>query len=80
MRKIVQKEVLKGILSKKCQDAGMWFDEDEDFVYLKWGEKTEATFCAIGVTVSTIQHTADLILAGISFGKVIDKVEHYVSQ
>jgi len=58
------KEVLTGILRPAHRTAGLFLEEQEDFLYLKkeGQEKPLATFIVWMVTVEMIRYAADSIL------------------
>jgi len=55
----VNKELLTACLKPEHQQAGLHLEEDEDFVYLKRGDRILAVWLATNVTVETILHEAD---------------------
>ena len=58
------KEVLTATLMQRHRDAGLYLDEDEDFLYLKreGGSKPLATWWALTATVAMVRDAADSIL------------------
>lgn len=58
------KEVLTGVLKPTHKAAGLYLEEEEDFLYLKkeGREKPLATWVSTTVTVEKIQDAADAIL------------------
>jgi hypothetical protein len=71
--------MLQGILShtlkKSHKDAGLYLKEDEDFLYLKRGNETLASFWSYTVTIEAIWEEADrqlnLLNSGIEFVEVL---------
>jgi hypothetical protein len=52
-------EILTTVLKPEHREAGLYLDEDEDFVYLKHGDKTLATWYGRSVTPTQIWEAAD---------------------
>jgi len=55
-------EVLTAALKPEHRDAGLYLEEDEDFVYLKHGNKVEGIWYGRTVTVAKIWALADKYL------------------
>ena len=53
------KELLSAILTKKQREAGLYLEEEGDFLYLKQGEITRITFSQTGATVVEIREEAE---------------------
>ena len=54
---------LEACLKPEHREAGYYLEEDEDFVYLKQGSKTRATWNAAQATAQRIQNEADRLIA-----------------
>ena len=52
-------EILTVLLKHEHRKAGLYLTEDEDFLYLKRGEKVLAVFSAYGATVKGVWQEAD---------------------
>ena len=52
-------EILTRTLKKSHRNAGLYLDEDEDFVYLKKDDKILAVFSAVGATIESVWMEAD---------------------
>jgi len=57
------KEVLNATLTREQREAGIYLEEDEDFLYLfdRWG-KRQAVFSSKGATVKAIRDEADKLI------------------
>ena len=55
----MNRERLTACLKPERQQAGLYLEDDEDFVYLKRGDKMLAVWLSTNVTVETILHEAD---------------------
>ena len=54
------REDLDGMLTAEQRQAGLYLEEEEDFLYLKrGGEQVLALFSAVGVTVASIREAAE---------------------
>ena len=61
----ILREVLDAVLLRRHRDAGLYLEEDEDFLYLYDRDgKRRAVFCALGATFEGIRAKADKILTG----------------
>jgi hypothetical protein len=52
-------EILTVVLKPEQRDAGLYLTEDDDFLYLKRGDKVLAVFSAYGATILGVQREAD---------------------
>ena len=52
------KGVLEGALTAEQHQAGLYLEEDEDFLYLKRGDQVLALFSAVGATVASVREAA----------------------
>lgn len=55
--------ILTEILRPEHVQAGFYVEDDEDFVYLKWGDKTVAVWNARQATGDMIRAEADSLMA-----------------
>ncbi len=51
----IRKDDLDACLKPEHRQAGFYLDDDEDFLYLKRGDKVIAVWSANKVTVETVQ-------------------------
>ena len=58
----IRKDDLDACLKPEHRQAGFYLDDDEDFLYLKRGDKVVAVWSANKVTVETVQAEIDRIL------------------
>lgn len=57
------REVLDAALTREQREAGLYLDEDEDFLYLRDREgKRQAVFSSKGATVKAIRDKADELI------------------
>ncbi len=59
----IRRKALDACLKPEHRQAGFYLDDDEDFLYLKRGDKVVAVWSANKVTVETIRAEIDRILA-----------------
>ena len=57
------REDLDGILTAEQRRAGLYLEEEEDFLYLKRGDQVLAIFSAVGATVASVREAADSYIA-----------------
>ncbi len=58
----IRRKALDACLKPEHRQAGFYLDDDEDFLYLKRGDKVVAVWSANKVTVETVQAEIDRIL------------------
>ena len=58
----IRRKALDACLKPEHRQAGFYLDDDEDFLYLKRGDKVVAVWSANKVTVETIRAEIDRIL------------------
>ena len=51
----IRRKALDACLKPEHRQAGFYLDDDEDFLYLKRGDKVVAVWSANKVTVETVQ-------------------------
>ena len=59
----IRGKALDDCLKPEHRQAGFYLDDDEDFLYLKRGDKVVAVWSANTATVETVQAEIDRILA-----------------
>ena len=59
----IRKDALDACLKPEHRQAGFYLDDDEDFLYLKRGDKVVAVWSANSATVETVRAEIDRILA-----------------
>jgi len=58
----IRRKALDACLKPEHRQAGFYLDDDEDFLYLKRGDKVVAVWSANTATVETVQAEIDRIL------------------
>ena len=55
--------ILNEVLKPEHRQAGFYLEDDEDFLYLKRGEKVVAVWSAIGASIESVKAEADRQIA-----------------
>ncbi len=59
----IRKDALDACLKPEHRQAGYYLDDDEDFLYLKQGDKVVTVWSAKSATMETVRAEIDKILA-----------------
>jgi len=59
----VNRERLTEKLEPRYRETGFYLEDDEDFLYLEWGERVVAVWNAAGATLEAVQAEADRQMA-----------------